>query len=108
TLDEALAAGALGLSTSTAPTHNDGEGEPVPSRYAGRDELLALAAVLRDRPGTTIELILAGCLNGFTPDEVELMTAVSLLADRPVNWNVLGVDPADPARHESQLAAADR
>ena len=72
---EACAAGALGFSTSTAPTHNDADGDPVPSRGAHPDELVALAAAVRDVPGTTLECILAGCINGFTDDEKDLLAA---------------------------------
>jgi len=107
-LHDALDAGALGFSTSTAPTHNDGSQQPVPSRAATRDELIALAGAVRDHPGTTIEVILAGCLSGFTDDEVDLMTAMSLAGNRPINWNVLGVNSMDPERHWRQLEASTR
>ena len=105
-LHESLAAGALGFSTSRAPTHNDGAGQPVPSRAAGDDEMLTLARAVRDHEGTTLEMILAGCINGFTPPEVELMAAMSVAANRPVNWNVLGVSALNPQRTADQLAAS--
>lgn len=104
---EACRAGALGFSTSTAPTHNDGDGEPVPSRGAAPEELVALAAAVRDVPGTTLEAILTGCINGFTDDERDLLTQMSAAAGRPVNWNVLGVSTLNPTWHESQLAVSD-
>jgi N-acyl-D-aspartate/D-glutamate deacylase len=104
---EACAAGALGFSTSTAPTHNDADGEPVPSRGARSDELVALSRAVRDAPGTTLECILAGCINGFSDDERDLLAAMSAAAGRPVNWNVLGVSTLNPDGYLSQLGAAD-
>jgi N-acyl-D-aspartate/D-glutamate deacylase len=101
------AAGALGFSSSMAPTHRDGDGEPVPSRSASAAELIALAAAVRDAPGTTLECILPGCLNGFTDDERDLLADMSIAAGRPLNWNVLGVSAFNPTGHESQLAAGD-
>jgi len=86
----------------------DGAQQPVPSRAAARDELVALAEAVRDHPGTTLEVILAGCLNGFTDDEVDLMTTMSLSANRPINWNVLGVNSLNPDAHWRQLEASTR
>ncbi len=107
-LGEALAQGGLGFSTSQAHTHHDGAGDPVPSRAAGRQEIEGLASVVRHHRGTTVELIVSGCLNGFTPEEIDLMTTVSLLANRPVNWNVLGVSAGNLENAQRQLEASDR
>jgi N-acyl-D-aspartate/D-glutamate deacylase len=104
-LHAALAQGALGFSTSQVHTHNDGDGQPVPSRAAGRDEMECLAAAVREHEGTTVELIVPGCLNGFTEEEIDFLGTMSLLADRPVNWNVLGVSAMNPDAAWSQLAA---
>jgi N-acyl-D-aspartate/D-glutamate deacylase len=107
-LQAALRAGALGLSTSLSTTHNDGENDPVPSRLASTAELLSLARALRAFPGTTLEFITTGCINGFTDDEIEMMVELSATADRPLNWNVLSIDPSRPQQHEHQLSASDR
>ncbi|HWE66409.1 MAG TPA: amidohydrolase family protein [Acidimicrobiales bacterium] len=105
-LHAALDEGALGFSTSQVHTHNDGDGQPVPSRAADRPELEALAAAVGEHAGTTIELIVPGCLNGFSAEEIDLLSSLSLLADRPVNWNVLGVSAMNPDGAWDQLAAS--
>ena len=104
-LHAALEEGALGFSTSQVHTHNDGDGQPVPSRAAAREEMERLASAVRDHEGTTVELIVPGCLNGFSEDEVDFLAQMSLLADRPVNWNVLGVSAMNPDAASRQLAA---
>jgi N-acyl-D-aspartate/D-glutamate deacylase len=105
-LGAALADGAMGLSTSQSHTHSDGDGQPVPSRSASREELIALAASVRARPGTQLETIIPGCLSGFTDDDIDLLTNVSKAAGRPLNWNVLGVSAGNPGGHEKQLRAS--
>ncbi len=105
-LHRSLEEGALGLSTSQAHTHNDGDGSPVPSRSATRAEIETLCAAVGEHDGTTLEIIVPGCLNGFSDDEVDLMATLSLLANRPVNWNVLGVSAMNRAALEHQLAAS--
>ncbi len=105
TLGESLAAGGLGFSSSQAPTHNDGDGEPVPSRAATREELVALSGVVGDHPGTTLEFI--PTVGPFSDEHVALMAAMSAAAARPLNWNVLVVGGGSDT-YRAQLEASDR
>jgi N-acyl-D-aspartate/D-glutamate deacylase len=105
-LRTALEAGGLGFSTTQAFTHSDGDGEPVPSRFASNDEVLAMSKVVSEYEGTTLEIIIDGCLNGFSDGEIEYLTALSTTAQRPINWNVLTVDSREPDKFERQLEAS--
>jgi N-acyl-D-aspartate/D-glutamate deacylase len=104
-LGESLTAGGLGFSSSQAPTHNDGDGEPVPSRAATREELVALSRVVGDHPGTTLEFI--PTVGPFSDEHVALMAAMSASAGRPLNWNVLVVGGGSDT-YQAQLEASDR
>jgi len=104
-LRESLAAGGMGFSSSNAPTHNDNAGNPVPSRFATRDEIVALAAVLADFPGTQLEFI--PTVGFFEEEHKALMTDMSVAANRPLNWNVLGVAAFNQEMAKSQLSASD-
>jgi N-acyl-D-aspartate/D-glutamate deacylase len=106
-LADCLDAGGLGFSTTRSYTHNDGNGNPVPSRVAAESELLALCEVVGAFEGTTLEWASDGCLNGFTEEEVDLMADMSLASRRPLNWNVLTIDAARPDDYRNQLKALE-
>lgn len=105
-LAAAIEAGGLGFSTTQSYTHSDGEGAPVPSRWATADEVLQLAQVVSEHEGTTLEWVTDGCLKGFTEEEIDLMIQMSLRGQRPINWNVLTIDSAEPERYRHQLGAS--
>lgn len=90
-LAQSIEQGALGLSTTRSRTHPDHNGDPVPSRQASEAEVLRLCDEVGKRPGTTLEAITTGCVQGFDNDEVELFAQMSARANRPLNWNVLGI-----------------
>jgi N-acyl-D-aspartate/D-glutamate deacylase len=100
--------GGLGLSTSRSSTHIDGDGQPVPSRWASEGELLRLCGVLADRDGTSLELITEGCIGRFNDDEVEFLAKMSTLANSPLNWNVLSASAAEAERVGHQLGPSRR
>src|SRR6202008_479479 len=91
-LAESLDAGGLGFSSSQSRTHSDGEGRPISSRHADRREMLAFCEEVAAHEGTTLEYITNGCLDSFTPEEIDLMTTMSVSAHRLLNWNVLTAD----------------
>jgi N-acyl-D-aspartate/D-glutamate deacylase len=105
-LADGLEAGGLGLSTTQSFTHSDGEGNPVPSRWATADELLLLCDEVGRHDGTFLEWVTDGCTRGFSDAEVELMVNMSLRSRRPLNWNVLTIDSAAPERYRRQLAVS--
>jgi N-acyl-D-aspartate/D-glutamate deacylase len=106
-LHQSIDAGGLGFSTTLSFTHSDGDGQPVGSRWASKEEVLALCAAVRDHEGTTLEYVTDGCMRGFRDDEVDLMAEMTLAARRTLNWNVLTVDAKEPERYRSQLAACE-
>ena len=106
-LRTSIEAGGLGFSTTLARTHSDGDGQPVASRWAKKEELLSLAQVISELEGTTLEFASNGCLDGFDEEEVQFMIDFTAAAQRPLNWNVLTVDSNNPDRYRNQLEAMD-
>ncbi len=105
-VQESLDAGALGFSTSLSTSHLDGQSNPVPSRYANDEELLAIADVVRGHDAPVMQITVAGTSSGFDQHEVELLTEISLRSNRPINWNVLMVRADDRPYLDRQLAAS--
>ncbi|WP_327423037.1 D-aminoacylase [Streptomyces sp. NBC_01230] len=106
-LHDAMDAGAWGLSTTQSATHSDGDGKPVASRHALPEELLALSRAVGEHEGTQLEAIVAGCLDQFSDDEIDLLVDMTAAAGRPLNWNVLTVDATVPERVPRQLVPSE-
>lgn len=104
-LRDSIRAGGLGFSSTISTTHFDAEGAPVPSRHASEEELLALARVVSEFPGTTLEFLPIPGL--FGEETYDLLTRMSLAAQRPLNWNAIIPNAHAPEVHRSQIAAAN-
>ncbi|HEV3212245.1 MAG TPA: amidohydrolase family protein [Acidimicrobiales bacterium] len=116
---DALAAGAVGFSTSRTIGHRARSGRPVPGTFAPEAELLALAAAFRPFGRGVFEAIVAGTigslerLGGETTkpiEELPLLEAVSRASGRPVTFTVaqLFEDPEHWRLVLDAAAAANR
>lgn len=104
-LAESIEAGGLGFSSSWAKTHNDADGDAVPSRHASEKELVELCAVLKDTPAVALEFI--PTIERFDDEVYQLLTDMSVAADRPLNWNVIFVNARQADLIEEKLKASD-
>ncbi|MFN0090259.1 MAG: N-acyl-D-amino-acid deacylase family protein [Acidimicrobiales bacterium] len=95
-VDEAMAAGALGFSTSRTLAHRVPDGRPVPGTWAEPAELLALAEPLRRRGRGVFEA--APRFEKDGPDfansraEIDWMAEVSIASGRPVTFGLAQSD----------------
>ena len=104
-LREGLAAGGMGFSSTWSTSHNDHTGVPVPSRHATAEEVIALCGVVKEFPGTTLEFIPQ--VGPFTAESFNLMAAMSVAANRPLNWNLLQVQEQNWEQVQHQLTGGD-
>jgi N-acyl-D-aspartate/D-glutamate deacylase len=86
---EALAAGALGFSTSRTELHNTLEGNPVPGTFAGRDELFGIGRVLGELGAGVFQMSVT---HREVPTETEWMKALARETGRIVTFNLQQVD----------------
>jgi N-acyl-D-amino-acid deacylase len=101
---EALAAGALGFSTSRTMLHRAKDGEPVPGTFAGELELLGIGRALGSAGHGVFELA-----SDLAPETQEFawMERVSAETGRPVTFACLQND-FDPEQWRRSLRAAEQ
>jgi N-acyl-D-amino-acid deacylase len=92
---EAIAAGALGFSTSRTIAHRAIDGEPVPGTFAAEDELFGIGGALGDLGAGVFELAPAGVAGEDVDEpkkEIDWMRRLSAAIGRPVTFAMLQVD----------------
>lgn len=102
---DSVGAGGMGFSSSWAPTHVDGSGTPVPSRFSSPEEVIALSEVVGAYPGTQLEFI--PTTQVFEAKHIDTMIEMSRAAGRPVNWNVLIPRAFGREATDAKLAVSD-
>jgi N-acyl-D-aspartate/D-glutamate deacylase len=110
---EAVAAGALGFSTSRTIAHTAIDGEPVPGTFAAEDELFGIGSALGELGEGIFELAPMGAAGEDIvgpAQEVDWMRRLSAKIGRPVTFALIQVDAAPELWRElmdASLAAAD-
>ena len=96
-VQEALEAGALGVSTSRTIAHRALDGEPVPGTFAAEDELFGIGEALRDAGVGIFELAPNGIMGedlAAPHKEIDWMCRLSAAMGRPVSYGLVQVDAA--------------
>jgi N-acyl-D-amino-acid deacylase len=107
-LKEAVAAGAFGFTTTTAPQHIGYKGRPLACRNASRDEYIAYARVLREMGRGAMEVALTKSVSVISDEECEFLDLLLTESGRPVTWlALLNRDDLPEACQQSLVKAAD-
>jgi N-acyl-D-amino-acid deacylase len=104
-LSDAIAAGALGFSTTTFTQHIGFKGRPLACRLASRDELKAYANVLREQRKGAIEISLTQTIGVLSDAEYALLDMLLTESTRPVTWLTVVVRD-DKGTHRETLRKA--
>ena len=110
-VEEAMAAGAVGFTTSRILGHKSRSGRPVPGTFAAQDELLAIAGAMRSAGHGVFEAIVAGTIGSLNGDklkqldEVPLLTEFARASGRPVTFTLVQLFE-DPGHWRLVLDAA--
>ncbi|HEY4929296.1 MAG TPA: amidohydrolase family protein [Acidimicrobiales bacterium] len=112
---EAMAAGAVGFTTSRTIGHKARSGRPVPGTYAPDEEVLAFARAMGSSGHGVFEAIVAGTIGTLDRlggerakpiDEIPLLVAAARESGRPVTFTVAQLFE-DPDHWRLVLDAAD-
>ena len=87
---DAMDGGAAGLSSSHAPTHLDGNGQPVPSRFSSREELLALGEAAGHRGAGSITYLPTSAIGGIDDTDEDYCIELASRSGLPVIIQGLG------------------
>ncbi len=96
-VEEAMAAGAVGFTTSRTVGHRARSGRPVPGTFAAETELVAIAEAMASAGHGVFEAIVAGTIGSLEQlggerstmlDEMPLLRAVAEVSGRPVTFTV--------------------
>jgi N-acyl-D-amino-acid deacylase len=85
-LEEAMAAGALGFTTTENGQHIGHSGKPLAARLADRDELAAYGAVLKRLKRGVIEFALTRRYAALSAQEEDFIKFMLDASERPVTW----------------------
>ncbi|HVN90530.1 MAG TPA: amidohydrolase family protein [Candidatus Binataceae bacterium] len=85
-LKEAVAAGAMGFSTTAIPQHIGYKGRPIACRNASRDEFKAYANALKELGKGCMELALTKSVSEITDEECEFLDLLLTESGRPATW----------------------
>ncbi len=106
-LKQAVAAGAFGFTTTTAPQHIGYKGRPLACRNASRDEYIAYARVLRELGRGAMEVALTKSVSVISDEECEFLDLLLTESGRPVTWlALLNRDDLPEACQQSLVKAA--
>jgi N-acyl-D-aspartate/D-glutamate deacylase len=103
---EAMAAGAVGLSSSANTNHVGDRGRPVPSRLAGEGELTALVAAMGETGRGVLELTIGGSRVDRVA-EVERFAELARAGGRPITPVSIRHNPLAPDEHRRVLAGIE-
>ncbi len=100
---EAMQAGAYGFSLSLIPRHIGYQGKPLASRLASKEELAALARVMRELKKGVIEVALIRKMGVLSDEELDILLHLGQESQRPVTWLALIHMPDMPGTCEQML-----